>query len=127
MSGMSNLTIGYGALLVALGVGGFVATGAEHKTALIPAGFGAVAIGLGVLAKQEKFRMHAMHGSALLGLLGFFGSVRGLSKLPAVLSGGDVERPAAVVAQSLMAVLSAGYVALCVRSFIAARRSAAGS
>lgn len=124
---MSNLTIGYGALLVALGVGGFVATGATHKTALIPAGFGVVALGLGALAKQEKLRMHAMHGSALLGLLGFFGSVRGLSKLPVLLSGGDVDRPAAVVAQSLMAILSAGYVALCIRSFVAARRAATRS
>lgn len=120
---MSNLTIGYGALLVALGVGGFVATGAKHKTALIPAGFGVVALGLGALAKQEKRHMHAMRGSALLGLLGFVGSARGLSKLPVLLSGGDVERPAAVVAQSLMALLSAGFVALCIPSFVAARRA----
>ncbi|AUX47478.1 hypothetical protein SOCE26_089990 [Sorangium cellulosum] len=125
MSNMSNLTLGYGALLVALGVGGFVATGATHKTALIPAGFGAVAIGLGLLAKQERYHMHAMHAAALLGVLGFAGSVPGLLKLPTLLSGGDLERPAAVIAQSLMGALSAGYVALCVRSFIAARRAPA--
>lgn len=125
MSSMSNVTIGYGALLTALGVGGFVATGAVHKTALIPAGFGVVAIGLGLVAKQERYRTHAMHASALLGLLGVLGSARGLSKLPALLSGGDVQRPAAVVSQSLMAGLSAVFVALCVRSFVAARRAAA--
>ncbi|AUX26269.1 hypothetical protein SOCEGT47_068300 [Sorangium cellulosum] len=125
MSSMSNVTIGYGALLAALGVGGFAATGATHKTALIPAGFGVVAIGLGLLARQERYRMHAMHASALLGLLGVLGSARGLSRLPALLSGGDVERPAAVVAQSLMAGLSAAFVVLCVRSFVAARRAAA--
>ncbi|WP_437875862.1 hypothetical protein [Sorangium sp. So ce513] len=125
MSSMSNVTMGYGALLTALGVGGFAATGA--RTALIPAGFGAVAMGLGLLARQEKYRMHAMHASALVGLLGVLGSAKGLSRLPALLSGGDVERPAAVVAQSLMAVLSAGYVAVCVRSFVAARRAAASS
>ncbi|WP_437778130.1 hypothetical protein [Sorangium sp. So ce1097] len=123
MSSMSNVTMGYGALLTALGVGGFAATSA--RTALIPAGFGAVAIGLGLLARQEKYRMHAMHASALVGLLGVLGSARGVSQLPALLSGGDVGRPAAVVAQSLMAVLSAGYVAVCVRSFVAARRAAA--
>ncbi|WP_437936492.1 hypothetical protein [Sorangium sp. So ce341] len=123
MSSMSKMTIGYGALLTALGVGGFAATRAP--TALIPAGFGVVSIGLGVLARQEKYRMHAMHASALVGVLGVLGSARGLSQLPAQLSGGDVERPAAVIAQSLMAVLSAGYVALCVRSFVAARRAPA--
>ncbi|WP_437951947.1 hypothetical protein WME98_15210 [Sorangium sp. So ce296] len=123
MSSMSTTTIGYGALLTALGVGGFAATRAP--TALIPAGFGVVSIGLGVLARQEKYRMHAMHASALVGVLGVVGSARGLSQLPALLSGGDVERPAAVIAQSLMAVLSAGYVALCVRSFVAARRAPA--
>ncbi|WP_434043511.1 hypothetical protein [Sorangium cellulosum] len=123
MSSMSNVTLGYGALLTALGVGSFAATSAP--TALIPAGFGVVAIGLGLVARQEKYRMHAMHASALLGVLGVLGSARGLSKLPALLSGGDVERPAAVIAQSLMAVLSAGFVVVCVRSFVAARRAAA--
>lgn len=125
MSSMSNVTIGYGALLTALGVGGFAATSAP--TALIPAGFGAVSVGLGLLARQEKYRMHAMHASALVGLLGVLGSAKGLSQLPALLSGGDVARPAAVVAQSLMAALSAGYVAVCARSFAAARRAAARS
>ncbi|WP_437732624.1 hypothetical protein [Sorangium sp. So ce1335] len=125
MASMSNVTISFGALLTALGVGGFAATRAP--TALIPAGFGAVSIGLGLLARQEKYRMHAMHASALVGVLGALGSARGLSRLPALLSGGDVDRPAAVIAQSLMAVLSAGYVALCVRSFVAARRDAARS
>ena len=125
MSSMSNVTIGYGALLTALGVGGFVATGATHQTALIPAGLGAAAIGLGLLAKQERYHRHAMHASVLLGVVGFAGAVPGLLKLPALLSGGDVERPAAVIARATMGALSAGYVALCVRSFIAARRAPA--
>ncbi|WP_441290841.1 hypothetical protein ACSRUE_10255 [Sorangium sp. KYC3313] len=123
MSSMSTLTMGYGALLTALGVGGFAATSAP--TALIPAGFGVVAIGLGLLARQERYRMHAMHASAMVGVLGVLGSARGLTQLPTLLSGGDVARPPAVIAQSVMAVLSAGFVALCVRSFITARRAAA--
>jgi len=119
---MPNATIGYGALLVALGVGGFIGTGATHKTALIPAGFGAAAIGLGLLAKRDSYRSGAMHGAALVGLLGLAGSARGLKKLPDLLLGGEVERPVAVISQSLMAGLSAGYVALCVASFLRARR-----
>jgi hypothetical protein len=110
---MANWTIGYGALLTALGVGGFVATGGQHKTALIPAGFGAAAIGLGLLARQEAYRRRALQGAALLGLLGLAGSARGLVKLPALLRGEEVERPAAVVSQSIMAGLSAAHVAAC--------------
>lgn len=119
---MPNATIGYGALLVALGVGGFVGTGATHKTALIPAGFGAAAIGLGLLGRRDSFRARALHGAALVGLLGLAGSARGLKQLPELLSSGEVERPVAVISQSVMAGLSAGYVALCAGSFLRARR-----
>src|SRR5262245_40900141 len=108
---MSNWTIGYGALLTALGVGGYLATGQQSKTALIPAGFGVVAVGLGVLAQSDRFRTPALIAGAVVGVAGFAGSARGLTKLPAVLGGEPVERPAAVVSQSIMACLSAVYVA----------------
>ena len=108
---MSSWTIGYGAVLTALGVGGYVATGQESKTALIPAGFGVVAAGLGVLARTERFRTPALVAGAVVGVAGFAGSARALGKLPALLRGEPVERPAAVIAQSIMAGLSAVYVA----------------
>jgi hypothetical protein len=111
---MARLTLGYGALLMALGIGGYIATGAEHKTALIPAGFGVVAVGLGVLARREPSRRRALQGATLLGVLGVLGSARGLAKLPALLAGQDIERPAAVISQSIMAGLSVVYVATCV-------------
>lgn len=107
---MSNLTIGYGTLLTALGVGGYFATGQQSKTALIPAGFGAAAIGLGVLAKQERFRGAATIGAAVVAMGALGGSARGLKKLPALLRGEPVERPEAVIAQSAMAGLSAVYL-----------------
>lgn len=108
---MSSWTIGYGALLTALGVGGYVATGQESKTALIPAGFGVVATGLGLLARTERYRTPALVAGAVVGVAGLAGSARGLAKLPALLRGEPVERPAAVIAQSAMAGLSAVYVA----------------
>ena len=46
---------------------------------------------------------------------------QGLLKLPALLSGGEVARPTAVIAQSVMAILMLLFVGLCVRSFINAR------
>ncbi len=107
---MSNLTIAYGTVLCALGVGGYVATGKQSKTALIPAGFGAAALGLGLLARSDRFRTGALVGAAVVGVAGFAGSARGLSKLPALLRGEPVERLEAVIAQSLMAGLSALFV-----------------
>ena len=62
-----------------------------------------------------------MHVTAMLGLLGFAFTVTGLVSLPAILSGGVVERPEAVIAKSVMAILCGVYFALCVRSFVAAR------
>lgn len=115
---MSNLTIGYGALLTAVGVGGYFATGQQSKTALIPAGFGVAAVGLGALARVDRFRGPALIGAAVLAAGGIGGSIKGLQKLPALLRRDPVERPAAVAAQSAMAVLSAGYlVALGVSTF----------
>jgi hypothetical protein len=118
---MQNITIGYGALLVALGVGGFVATGATHKTALIPAGFGAAAIGLGLLAKRSKHRKRALRGARFVARFGLFGSARALKKLPDVLRGREVERPAAVISQSIMAGLSAAYLAVSFGAYLTNR------
>ena len=108
---MSNLTIGYGTVLIALGVGGYFATGQQSKTALIPAGFGVAAVGLGVLARTPRFSKGALIGAAVVGIAGFAGSARGLTKLPALLKGEPLERPAAVISQSIMAGVSALYVA----------------
>jgi hypothetical protein len=116
---VENWTLGYGTLLTTLGVGGFVATGAQHKTALIPAGFGTAALGLGLLERRGSTQKTVLGGAALLGLLGFLGTARALARLPALLRGEKLERPAAVVSQSAMAGLSAAYVALCLRSLFA--------
>jgi len=116
---VENWTLGYGALLTTLGVGGFVATGAQHKTALIPAGFGTAALGLGLLSRRASSQRGVLGGSALVGLLGFLGAARGLRQLPALLRG-EVERPVAVVSQSVMAGLSAAYGVLCLRGLLRA-------
>ena len=68
---MALTTIVLGAFLSLVGVVGFVATGLEHFTALIPAGFGIAFLVLGVLARQDKLRMHVMHLAVLFGLVGF--------------------------------------------------------
>lgn len=112
---MSNWTIGNGALMTALGVGGYLATGAQSKTALIPAGFGVAVVGLGLLARRESRRKAALGGALALGLLALAGSARGVSKLPALVSGEPLERPAAVVSQSLLAGLAVAQVVIAAR------------
>ena len=120
---MPQVTIGYGLVLLLLGVGGYLGSGGASITALIPAFLGLPLTVLGFLARNERMLKHAMHGAAALALIGVLGTLGGLAKLPALIFGGDVERPQAVVAQSVMALLSIVFIVLCVRSFIAARRA----
>lgn len=119
---MPRITVIFSLLYIALGLGGFFLTGAVHKTALIPAAIGAILLVLGLLAGNEKLRMHVMHAALVIGLLALLGTVSSLFKLPAAIDG-TAARPGAVFAQAATAVLSVVYLALGVRSFIAARRA----
>ena len=124
---MANITIGIAFALIVLGLAGYFGSGAASPTALIPAVFGALLLALGALARNPNRRKLAMHVAVVVGLLGFAGSVPGLLKLPDLLGGDAVERPAAVIAQSIMAVLMGIFVALCIKSFVDARRTRAVS
>ncbi len=118
---MPAVTIVYGLLLIALGVGFYVATGQASATALIPAFFGVVVLIAGVVGRRPHLLKHAMHAAAALGLLGFLGGLPGLVRGFVLLQGGTVARPNAVAEQSIMSLLSLAFVALCVKSFIEAR------
>ncbi|MCC5950938.1 MAG: hypothetical protein JJU45_02465 [Acidimicrobiia bacterium] len=120
---MDKVTIWFGAALVALGVGGFVGSGAESVTALIPSFIGAVLVALGFVAAQEGRRALAMHIAAVVALVGFLGSIMGVADLPDLIAGEDLERPWAVGVQSVMAVVLVVYLALLIKSFVDARRS----
>jgi hypothetical protein len=119
---MRIVTLLFGLFLIALGMVGYVATGSEHWTALIPAAFGLVFLLLGELSRRDNLRMHVMHAAALLSLIGFAATARGFLGLARIMGGGEVERPAAVISQSLMALSCLVYLALCIRSFVEARR-----
>jgi len=120
---MPIATLVLGGLLIALGVISFVATGSEHYTALIPSAFGLVFELIGALALQPSLRKHAMHAAAALALIGFLATVSGFGQAITLLQGGTVARPPAAVARTVMSILCLGFVILCVRSFIAARRA----
>jgi len=119
---MPAITFFVAVLLLAVGLGGFVASGAHAPTALIPAVLGLLLGVCAAVARNPKARMHAMHAAVLLALLGLLGSLRGVLQLPALLSGQTVARPLAVVAQSVTVVLCLGYMVVAIRSFIQARR-----
>ena len=99
---MANTTIGFGIVLIVLGLGGYFGSDRVSLTALIPAAFGLLLVIFGALARDEKRRKMAMHIAVTVGLLGFLGTVSGLLQLPTLLSGGVVERPAAVVSKSII-------------------------
>jgi hypothetical protein len=105
---MANASIAFGTALILLGAGGLFATGAEHPTELLPAAAGVLLIVFGLLARNPKLRMHAMHGAALIGLLGLAGSVSGIVQFIKMVGGETVLRPAAAVSRSIMAVLCPG-------------------
>ena len=119
---MARTTIVFGIVLIVLGIVGYVGTGAVSITALIPAVIGVMLAIAGGLALNERYRKHAMHLAAAIGLLAFLGTARGLIDLLGLIVGDDVQRPAAVLSQSVVAILMAAFVGLCLKSFMAARR-----
>jgi hypothetical protein len=122
---LAKLTIGFGVLLGLIGVGYFVATGNTHPTALIPLWFGLVLIICGALSLTEnaRRRMLWMHIAVTIALLGFiFPGFMAIKEWLAAGSG-PLAHPAAAQEQAVMSIVCLILTALCVRSFIAARRS----
>jgi len=123
---MAKLTMVFAILLVALGLVGYIGTDSLHPTALIPTWIG-LALGLfGFLAisPNEGRRKLFMHINVTIGLIGFLGGAAtaylGYRNAQALQI--EVE-PIAMTAKLTLAGLMLIYVALCVRSFIAARRT----
>jgi fluoride ion exporter CrcB/FEX len=128
---MPSTAIASGVFLILIGIVGYayglMKDGNASLTALFPALFGLLLIIFGFLAKsKENLRKHLMHGAVLVGLLGFFGTVSSVVRLPALFAG-TAERPAAVIAQFATALVCLVFVILCVKSFVDARRTRTGA
>lgn len=122
---MPAITRATGGVLVVIGVVGYVVSGAASVTALIPAALGLIVLGLGVAAGRESLRRHMIHAALAVSLLGLLASLPRALNAGAVLTGGDVERPIAALASLAVVIVTAAYVVVGVRSFIAARRDRA--
>ena len=119
---MAYTTIVFGLLLTALGLAGYLLAGAASVTALIPAFFGIVLLALGFLARAEALRKHAMHAAAVVALLGFAGALMSLLRAPFA-----TRSALANFSQVSMALLTAVFIVLCIKSFRDARRARAAS
>lgn len=122
---MAKVTLLFAVALIVLGLIGYLGTGSQHPTALIPTWFG-VALGVfGFLAisPSESRRKLFMHINVTIGLLGFLGAaveaIRGYARAKSV---GLEPDQIALASKSAMAGLMLVYVIFCVRSFINARR-----
>jgi len=122
---LAKLTIAFGVVLGIIGIGYFIGTGSTHPTSLIPLWFGIVLIICGALSLTEdaRRRMLWMHIAVTVSLLGFLFPGFMAIKEWASAHGGPLAHPAAVQEQGIMSVVCLIFTALCVRSFIAARRS----
>jgi hypothetical protein len=107
---MSRTSQRVGLLLIAVGFVAYFATGMTSPTALIPAFFGLAISLLGFYGRHERHGRTALTLALGVALVGLIGSLRGLIALPTLLVSGDVTRPAAVIAQSLMAVILIVYL-----------------
>ena len=121
---MAKVTLVFAVLMVALGFVGFLGTGSQHPTALIPAWFGLALAVFGFLAisPSESRRKLFMHINVTIGLLGFLGgaieAVRGYVHAK---SAGLEPDQIALASKTTMGALMFIYVILCVRSFVSAR------
>lgn len=120
---MAKFTIGFGALLVVVSLGFWLAMDRTEAAALHPAGIGVLLILCGALATTEnaKKRMLWMHIAVTLGLIGLL--TTGIRAGIALAKGTAMSiNPMGFEERAVIAFICLIYVALCVRSFIAARR-----
>jgi len=119
---MPSTSIISGALLILIGIIGYVFSivdGNTSLTALIPAAFGLLLVIFGFLAKSnENLRKHLMHAAVLVALLGFLIPA---GRLFSQMS--NIRISLAVFSQVAMSLICLVFVILSVKSFVDARRN----
>jgi hypothetical protein len=107
---MSRVTIGFGILLILLGIGAYLISGGESVTSLIPAIAGLPIIGVGYLQSVSGWEQKGLYIAIALAAILALGTVRGVTSL----LGGTVTTGSVV--STLLLVLSFGYMIVAVRS-----------
>jgi hypothetical protein len=119
---MTRLTVVIGAVLVVLGIVTYAVTAAASVTALIPSLVGVLLLLCAAVARKPAWHRHGIHAALVVALLGALGTLMNVVRIGEVFAG-TAERPAAVIESTLMFVLLVGYLAMGVRSFVAARQA----
>lgn len=116
-SNMPNLTLGYGLFLIAWGIAASIISDEGSVTSLIPSFLGIPIAISGWMAKSNPDkRKFWMHIAVVFGLLCALGGTRFFMVL------GDAS-PLAAGSMLMLLVSGTAYTALCVRSFIEARKA----
>lgn len=115
---MAVFSIIAGVLLIILGLVGYFGMESNSITALIPAFIGFPLLVLGIVGLKEQYLKHAMHGAAVLMLLGLIGT--GVRALPKAFSG---EMNNAIIVQLIMFVICLVFIIAAIMSFRNARRN----
>ena len=120
---MPLVAIVCGLLLMGVGLAGYTLSDAESPvTALIPAGVGLLLLISGAIVQaRPSTRKHVMHVAVTIGLLGFLAAAGRLAMVLAQDKGSTLGR----ASLAAMALICGVFVALCIKSFIDARRNRA--
>jgi hypothetical protein len=120
---MAKFTMFVGFILIAVSLSFWTLMGRADIAALHPAGLGLLMLIAGALANGEdaKRRMLWMHIAVTLGLIGLL--ITGIRAVLDLVHGTNGAHPLAFEERAIVAVICLVFVAACVRSFIAARRS----
>ena len=116
---MPIVTVVCGILLIALGAWGYSVAEVKSVTALIPAFVGVPLVVAGLLALKESLLKHAMHAAALVGTLGLLAGLGNFARL--LVKGTDLTSMPAIATMK-MTLICGVFVALCVNSFVQARK-----
>ena len=120
MNNLPKIGIITGALLVLLGVVGYLAGGRASVTALIPAFLGLPLALVSAVGLKESLQKHAMHLASILGLLGLLAP---LGRIIPALVRGEFALDLAGMSMVLMALLSGIFFVLCFKFFLDARKA----
>jgi lysylphosphatidylglycerol synthetase-like protein (DUF2156 family) len=114
---MPRTAIAFGVLLTLQGVGFYIATSSKSVTALIPAFVGIPMLALGLAAFRDFARKHAMHAASAIALLGFLAAVGRMASA-------RIHFSPAGISVLLLALITGGFAALSIKSFVDTRRHA---
>lgn len=118
---MGKLTLGFGVVLILIGVITYFATGGASVTALIPAFIGVPMLVAGFLITRVSTRSLGLYLAIALALLMALGTLRGVAGL----FGGEVST--ATVVNVVLLLMSVGYLVVAARDIFATRRSSSES